>query len=303
MSINKWWMALSLAAMPLVTMASALVDGDWLAARLEQPNVVVLDIRSAIDGGSRRVYEQGHIPGAVYSNYVDAPWRAKVDGVVGKLPSMSALEQLIGGLGISNQSHVVVVPAGVSATDYAAATRVYWTFKVAGHDAVSILDGGYRLWVREGRPVAPGWVAPTPVRFEATFRDQFIASTEQVRDALKKGSARFIDNRPTAQFVGKETRETVKRPGHIPDAVNIAEEQFFDVGSGRFQSAQRLAALWREAGAVGSTQVTYCNTGHWGSLGWFTASELLGERDVRLYDGSMTEWSMSSSNPMVVHGR
>src|SRR5262249_8331438 len=111
--------------------AAPLVSVDWLAEHRGNPDVVVLDIRSAIDGGGAEAFAKGHIPGAVHSDYDKAGWRVTRDGVPFRLPSIAALEKLIGELGIDEDNHVVVVPAGVHASDFAAATRGYWTLKGA----------------------------------------------------------------------------------------------------------------------------------------------------------------------------
>src|SRR5689334_17075159 len=126
--------------------AGPLVSVEWLAAHRGNPDMVVLDIRSAIDGGGTEAYAKAHIPGAVHSDYDKAGWRVTRDGVPFRLPSVAELEKLIGELGIDEDNHVVIVPAGVHASDFAAAARVYWTLKVAGLAQVSILDGGFAAW-------------------------------------------------------------------------------------------------------------------------------------------------------------
>src|SRR5687767_6510201 len=90
-----------------------LVSVEWLAQNLKAPGLVVLDIRSAIDGGSAETYAQGHIPGAIHSDYDRGGWRATRNGLPYMLPSVAQLEKLIGELGIDEDSYVVVVPAGV----------------------------------------------------------------------------------------------------------------------------------------------------------------------------------------------
>jgi len=280
-------------------LADALVDGAWLEERLARSDVVVLDLRSRIDGGARAAFERAHVPGAVHADYLQAGWRTTVDGVPGMLPPVADLERLIGGFGIANSSHVVIVPAGVSAVDYGAAARVYWTFKVLGHDAVSILDGGHALWVREGRAVESGPSrSPAPATFRAAPRRGLVATAGDVRAALAGGSARLLDNRPRPQFEGTHTAPVVARPGHVPGAVNLPQSRFFDAASGRFASASALRALWRQTAAPRDAPITYCNTGHWAALGWFAASEILGHEGARLYDGSMAEWSADPANPM-----
>ena len=291
---------LALASGPLLA-AEPLVDGGWLEANLGKPGVVVLDIRNKIDKGSKQVYEAGHVPGAVYSNYIDDGWRVKQGEVVGMLPDVAHLEQLIGGLGIGNDDHVIIVPAGVSAPDYGSATRIYWTFKVMGHDAVSILDGGYALWAEQGRPVETGSNRREAKRFTAHPRPELVASREDVARAVATGKGPvLIDNRPAVQYSGEKTSGSVARSGAIPGARNIPVDLFYDANAREFTSLEKLAAMWHDAGiSDASDQITYCNTGHMASLGWFASSELLGNKNTRIYDGSVADWSRHPELPMV----
>jgi thiosulfate/3-mercaptopyruvate sulfurtransferase len=281
-----------------VVYAQPLVDGDWLASRLGDRSLVIVDIRNKIDGGSAAEYAKGHIPGAVHSDYLKAGWRTTDKGVVGMLPPVVKLEALIGGLGIGNDSHVVIVPGGVSAVDYGSATRVYWTLKYLGHDRVSILNGGHALWRKQQRLVESGAVAPRSVLFKAQPRAELLATRDDVSKALAEGSA-LIDNRPTMQFLGRSKHGKAKRAGAIPTAHNIPQGQFFDAGTGKFSSLEALRKLWRDDDLAGDGAITYCNTGHWASLGWFTSSELLERKNTRMYDGSMVEWSADESLPMI----
>jgi len=279
--------------------AAPLVDAAWLQDRLGRPDLVILDIRNKIDGGSREVFEAGHIPGAVYSDYGTGGWRTTQNGVPGMLPPVADLEKLVGGLGIGNGSHVVIVPGGVSALDYGSATRVYWTFKVLGHDAVSILDGGYKGWTADpARPVAKGPASPRAVAFKADFRPELLAGKDDVRKALN-GAVSLVDNRPAEQFAGKAKTDVVARAGTIPGAVSIPQDEFFDAATGRFAGLGRLADLWKTRKVGGETeQITFCNTGHWASLGWFASHELLGNTRTRLYDGSVSEWAGQADLPV-----
>ena len=109
-----------------------LVSTGWLKQHLKDPDVFVLDVRSAIDGGGAEAFVKGHIPGAIHSDYDKAGWRVTRGGVPFMLPTLPELEKLIGELGIDEDTHVVVVPAGVHYTDFGSAARTYWTLKVAG---------------------------------------------------------------------------------------------------------------------------------------------------------------------------
>ncbi|MDH3475161.1 MAG: sulfurtransferase [Rhodospirillales bacterium] len=290
----------ALQAAAAATAATPLVDVAWLEANAGAPGLVVLDIRNALGKGSKEAYLQGHIPGAVYSDYLKDGWRTKVGGVPGQLPPPGDLEKLIGGLGIANDSHVVIVAGGVSALDMGAATRVYWTFKVLGHDAVSILDGGHKAYAADpANPLETGWRDPWPADFEAGFRPELIADRATVEAAMANGTA-LIDMRPPEQYRGEKTHTAAKRKGTIPGAVNVPEAEL-TTAEGGFVGAGRVAELLAAAGVAAEDEaIAFCNTGHWASLGWFAKSEILGRKNVRLYDGSMVEWSAVESLPVEV---
>ncbi|MHA1599264.1 MAG: sulfurtransferase, partial [Alphaproteobacteria bacterium] len=275
------WTVASVARAEAASDVTPLVDVAWVKAHTGQSGTVFLDIRNKLDGGSEKTYRQGHIPGAVYSDYLSAGWRSKVDGVVGQLPSVDSLEGLIGNLGIGNDNHVVVIAAGVSALDMGSATRIYWTFKVLGHDKVSILDGGYRAYTAAtGNSVETGWNEPSPRTFTAAFRPEMVADYRDVQAAAGSQTA-LIDMRPPAQYRGEKAHPAAKRPGTIPGAVNVPESQI-TVDGGRFVSADGLRDLLKSAGVdTGGDAIAFCNTGHWASLGWFAESEILGNKKVR----------------------
>jgi len=275
-----------------------LVDAAWLAANLDLPGLVVLDVRNQLGEESEKDYRAGHIPGAVHSDYLKAGWRSTVDGVPGQLPPVATLEALIGGLGIDNDNHVVVVAGGKSALDMGSATRVYWTFKVLGHDKVSVLDGGHRAYTADpGNPVEAGWNEPQPKIFTANFRPEMVADYLDVLVAQGEGT-RLVDLRPSAQYRGEAAHPAAKRAGTIPRATNLPESSL-TAEDGRFVAPERMAQLLTAAGVAGDEpSIAFCNTGHWASLGWFAQSELLGRPDVKLYDGSMVDWSARAGLPV-----
>lgn len=290
--------SLAVAAPALAVEAGPLVDPAWLVENLEAEDLVVLDIRNRIDGGSAETFAEGHIPGAVYSNYTEAGWRATVDGVPGKLPPVGDLEALIGSLGIDGDDHVVIVPGGVSSTDFGSAARIYWTFKVLGHDSVSILEGGHAAWVDAGLPLATGEATPEPATFTAEFRPALLATTADVAAAIDAGTP-LVDARPFDQFTGEAKSDVVARAGTLPDAVNVPHSTFV-VDEGRdVVDGDRLAELLASVGLeTDGPQIAFCNTGHWAAVGWFALSEVAGNPNVAMYDGSMVEWAADESRPV-----
>lgn len=276
---------------------SPLVGVDDLAAALALEATLVLDIRSAVDGGGRAAFEAGHIPGAVHSDYVQGGWRAARNGGAGMLPEPDRLSALLGAAGIEPGTHVVVAPAGVSAGDFAAAARVYWTLKAAGHPAVSLLDGGTRAWAASGRPLEAGAgtgraAPPYPVAPDPAIR----ATAAEVEAALRDGSAVLVDARNERSFLGEETSPAAARAGRIPGSVHQEGARAYDAAGNRLRPRAELEGLF--PAEAGRTVVPFCNTGQQAATNWFVLSEVLGRPDVKLYDGSMSEWTADPARPV-----
>lgn len=278
-------------------MNKPLITVDELAGETGKPGLVLLDIRSAVDGGGRAAYEAGHIPGAIHTDYVAGGWRVKGEsGGTGMLPDEAALGRLLGSLGITPAGHVVVVPAGTSAGDLAAAARVYWTVKVAGHENVSLLDGGTAAWAASGRALeteipAPESVPDYPVRLRGDLR----ATLADVERVVVEGGPQLVDSRNERSFVGEEKSPVAARAGRIPGAAHQDNVMAFDTDAARLKAKDELASLFAlPDGEV----VTYCNTGQQAATNWFVLSELLGRPAVRLYDGSLSEWTADPDRPV-----
>jgi thiosulfate/3-mercaptopyruvate sulfurtransferase len=290
-------LATFLAAPPTASAAEPLISVETLRARLGEPDLVILDIRSAIDGSEADAYAKGHIPGAIASDYDKSGWRATRNGLPYMLPSVAQLEKLIGELGIDEDSQVVVVPAGVSATDFGAATRVYWTLKVAGVNEVSILDGGLAAWTAAKYPLETRTITPSPRIFTATINKALIAELADVEKLAASADGTLLDARPPEYFTGKLKVDAVGAYGHIPRSINIDSAEFYDPATNRLRPRDQLAAISSRVSPA-SPVITYCNSGHWSSTDWFVLSELLGRKDVRLYYGSMIEWSALPQRPV-----
>ena len=276
-----------------------LVSVEWVKANADRDDVVLLDIRNKLDGGSAETFAAGHIPGAVHSDYLTGGWRTEVDGVIAQVPSAAQLEALIGNLGIDNDMSVVVIPAGVSSTDFGSAARVYWTFKYAGHDAVAILDGGYRAWTANpANPIETGPSDPMATIFEAEIRPDMRVDATAVEAALGDDATLLLDGRPEKQFKGEEKHKAAETAGHIPGAVHFDQAQTFDETSGKLIDLAKLEGLLPASITEADEVVSYCNTGHWAAVNWFALSEIAGFDTIKLYDGSMVEWTQDAARPL-----
>ena len=276
--------------------AEPLVDAAWLKSNLGQ--VKVIDLRSKISNSDEATFRAGHIPGAVYSNYGTDGWRVKgADGTPGVLPSEAELEALFGRLGITPQDHVVLVSAGKSSTDLGSATRAFWTLKTAGHDEVSVLNGGYDGWVAAGGKVETGLTTPPRTTYDATIDPRYLATKQDVVRAKEDGTA-LIDNRIAPQFTGEKKADVAARYGTIPGAQSVPQDTLTVGGNGTFKSAEELKALYAKADPAAKDEINFCNTGHWASMGWFVSSQLLGNDKAKMYDGSMAEYSADRKLPL-----
>ena len=272
------------------TAADPLVNVDWVKANLDRPGIVYIDFAPPAD------YLRGHIPGAVNSNYGKDGWREERanDKVPDMLPAkLDALGEMIGKLGIDNNTHVVLVPPGMSSTDMGVGTRVYWTFKVLGHDKVSLLDGGMAAWTKDKKnPLQAGAPKVEPKTFKVAVRKEMIVTMDDVKKA-KAAGVLLVDNRPEDQYVGINRHPKSTESGTIEGAKNLPNGWITVNGGGEFRSKAQLEQLHKVANVPTSgEQINFCNTGHWASVGWFASSELLGNKKARMYDGSMVEWTM-----------
>ena len=276
------------------------VNVDWLSENLTNDKVIILDIRNKIDGGSKEIFETGHIPSAVYSNYLEDGWRTTVDGIVGKLPPVKNLEILIGNLGISNDNHVVVVPGGINSSDFGSAARIYWTFKVLGHEEVSILDGGYTAWEKKfSDKIESGLQDTNKVSFKSNFQSKYLATTDDILKNLDNITVSFIDARTEEQHFGGKKHGKALAAGTIPGSLLLKQSDLIIDNTSYVKSLDSIIQLSQNVGIEAEKEnIVFCNTGHWASTTWFVLSEVLGLPNVKNYDGSMVEWTADLSRPL-----
>ena len=270
--------------------AQPLLSPQELQAKLADPQVRVIDIRDA------KSFAAEHIPGAVNAPY--GQWRGPADNP-GELPALPKLTTLVQSLGLTPAVHAVVVSSGANATDFGASARVYWTLKVLGLKELSVLNGGVKAWTGAKLPLnKEGVLAPTS-NYEPQLDMSLIATTQEVAQRVKSGDAVLIDARPEAFFKGETRAPMAKVPGTLPGAVNLRHDKWFAPGSSVFVSENQARQIAASSPIDPAKQtVSFCNTGHWAATNWFAMSEVLGQKNVKLYPTSMTEWSRDPNLPM-----
>jgi len=282
--------ALSLSLLPSLAAAQPLLSADELAARLGDPALRIVDIRAA-PAKEKFSYASGHIPGALSAPY--GRWRGPASNP-GALPDTAALQALIRALGIDAATPVVVVAEGKDSTEFGAAARVYWTLQAAGLTRLSILNGGMQAWRAGGGAVTADVRAVAPSQYVLAWNPHVIATREEVQQAAAQPSELLLDARPPAYFLGETRHPAASAPGTLVGAKNVPHDVWFIGDSARLQSTPDARRTAAEQGiATDRPTVSFCNTGHWAATNWFVLSEVLGQKDVKLYPESMVGWSQA----------
>lgn len=271
----------------------SLVDVGWLERHLGGDALCVVDASWHLPGTGRDgrcEYLGGHIPGAVF---FDIDRVADTDsGLPHMLPDAGTFAREVGRLGIDNHTRVVVYD---SAGLFSAA-RVWWMFRVFGHERVAILDGGLPAWERAGLPLEAGPVERDPAGFVARFDPAAVWTLADVERNLDTGAAAVIDARPPGRFAGTAPEPRAGLPsGHIPHARNIPCSTVTDPETGHVRPPAELRE--RFADLDNRPVVCSCGTGVTACVLAF-ALHRLGREDVAVYDGSWTEWAGREGAPI-----
>ena len=280
------WLAGALLAASAWAAPPLLTPAELQALRLTG-SVRIIDTREG------PAYALQHLPGAVSAPY--GRWRGPATNP-GQLPPMKQLTALVQELGLTPETHAVIVYTGVDSTDFGSAARVYWTLKSLGMRELSILNGGLNAWKAAGLPVTAQPASVPASSWQPSFSHQWLATQDDVKGDLHGQGAVLVDSRPAPFFQGRKSHAAAKAAGTLPGAVNLDSDLFFEPGSAALMDKAQLAT---EAAALharpGQPTVAFCNTGHWAATDWFVLSEVLGQPDVKLYPGSMVEWSQAAT--------
>jgi thiosulfate/3-mercaptopyruvate sulfurtransferase len=287
------------------------IDTQWLASNLDKVQVIEVrgDVKSFITApefdtdaktGKKVLTDVGgHIPG---SKLIDMK-TMRVDRMVGDqkvkymIPEQADFQKRVQAEGVEAGKPIVLVPVGVDGTDMDDALRVYWQFKVYGEDNIAVLDGGMATWLAEGRAFsqAPADTAGGTWVAKADRSQEYGATSDDVVKAMANKSATLVDTRDVASYQGLTKRDYVFGYGHLDGAKLYSIDLMFKKnGAGvKMLSPNTYRALLTAQGVDPSAAlISYCNSGHLSSGPWFVASEILGNKNAKLYDGSLHEWTL-----------
>ena len=276
-------------------MTAPLVSTAWLAERLGDPDILIVDGSWWMPAEARSgeaEFLQRHIPGAVFFD-IDAIADKTVD-LPHMLPTHEVFADAVGELGLGRDATIVVYDTfGIRA-----AARVWWELRAMGFEKLHVLDGGLKTWIAEGRPLETGPAEPRPVSVAPNYKSELVRNSTQVLMALESGTVQVVDARAGARFRGEapEPRAGL-RSGHMPGALNTPFDTLLNA-DGTLKSPQALRDVFQLAGVdLDAPIITTCGSGVTASVIALALATL--GKDAAVYDGSWTEWGGLADMPVV----
>ncbi len=277
-----------------------LVNTDWLALQLNNPQVRVVDCTTHLPPlpdfslydvvSGRADFETAHVPGATFVD-IEHDVSTPHPHLHFMLPSPQRFADAMGALGIGDETQVVVY----STANHWWATRLWWMLRVFGHEGACVLDGGFQKWQREGRPVQSGPPqARTAAHFTPRYRPELVATKEDVLAAIGTKQSCTVNALRKEQHAGTGGVHYGRR-GHIKGSINIPAVEHIRQDN-TLKSADELQAMFASALARPEV-ITYCGGGI-AATSVALALAMLGYDRVKVYDNSLTEWAADSSLPM-----
>jgi thiosulfate/3-mercaptopyruvate sulfurtransferase len=274
----------------------ALVQTAWLAERLDAPDIRVVDgswYLPAMKRDPKAEFLAEHIPGAVYFDIDEiADTESPLPHM---LPSPEKFAARAKALGLGDGNRIVVYDG----LGLFSAARVWWMFRVFGHEDVAVLDGGLKKWKGEGRPLESGPPAPRERHFTARVNTMLVRELGDVKRNIETKREQVIDARSPGRFAGREPepRQGV-RGGHIPGSINMPFGEMTNPATGTLLPAPILEGKFRAAGIDPAKPiVASCGSGV-SACALALGLHLIGARQVAVYDGSWTEWGGRPDTPI-----
>ncbi len=288
-----------------------LVTPQWLAEHAAE--VTILDVRDNLESfstapvvdtdkktGKKTLTELGgHVPGALLVDFSKVRADRTIDGrqVKAMLPDKAYFEKLMRDSGVSKGKPIVIVYPGQTVEELDEAARTYWSLKYYGQDSMAILDGGVTGWIDAGKEISTEAAKHGDGDWQANAeRKELLAESSDVAKAAD-AKVQLVDARPLSFFLGLQKKPVVLAAGHIGGAVNFPSDVLAITSSSgtHFLTAEQYHAVLKNINVQEQApSITYCNTGHLASGPWFVMSEVLGNKNVKLYDGSMHEWTLEN---------
>ncbi|MBX2882318.1 MAG: 3-mercaptopyruvate sulfurtransferase [Granulosicoccus sp.] len=271
-----------------------LIDCKTLAAKITDNNVVVLDGTWFLPNSNRDAkaeFESGHIPGARFFD-IDAI-SDQHSPLPHMVPSADAFSRSVESLGVSNDSQIVVYDA----QGLFSAARVWWLFRIFGHQHVAVLDGGLPAWIAAGKEVTEVIADVLPGSYHADFNANTVVDLSGMQQRVKNQNALILDARSAARYKGEapEPRPELQS-GHMPGALSLPATDL--MVEGRLKPVDELRALFKSLEVnEASPIVTTCGSGVTAAI-ITLALEHCGLGMHQLYDGSWTEWASAPGNPI-----
>jgi thiosulfate/3-mercaptopyruvate sulfurtransferase len=277
-------------AMPTYPRPELVATTAWLQVNLERPDVRVVDLRWRPDGTGGRLHATSHIPGATWIDWSASLVDRDAETGVPRLTGPDRVAAAFGAAGVSDGSTVVLYDDSGGLF----AGRAWWSLVAYGFESVRILDGGWRAWQSEGRPVShrPSLHEPSSFTPRAALRRRLDAS--ELRDLIGAPNQTIVDARAEQEYRGAQG--TAPRLGHIPGAVNIPVAATIVPGSQWLRPADELRSVLRPARGGGRI-VCYDEAGIGATrLAWVLA--VMGNDDVTVLDGGWAEWACRPELPV-----
>ena len=262
-----------------------------LPGLVAQGDVRILDIREPKGTPDAPNFDAGHIPGSVSTPY--SSFRGDKSNP-GRPVAEAKLASLLGAVGVTPDTKLVVTNRGTDATDFGAAARVYWTLKVAGLRDVAILDGGLKGWTAAGQALSTEKLTVKPTTLSLKYDEAAIVTIDELSQGISSKDSRIklLDARPASFFKGEVRHDAANRYGTLPGAQNVGHDQWFLPKTGILKPRGEIEDLAKRAGLISDQEtVSFCNTGHWAATNWFILSEVLGQKGVKMYPESVVAWS------------
>jgi thiosulfate/3-mercaptopyruvate sulfurtransferase len=265
-----------------------LVSTQWLEDHIDDPAVAVFEI--SIDPISSAAYTSGHVPGAQFVYWKDLLWH-ETDR---QFASPALVAKRLGEMGVQEDTVIALVGDPFQFAAYA-----YWVLTMAGQEHRCLLvDGGRRTWLAENRPLTTGEsTGPAGSVAERPGDSSSRIGREEILATLDGGGPLLLDMRSPEEYRGERVSPPwvahdhgAERKGHIPGARHLYFEDLLD-DNGTLLDSEALESRFDAVGATDGTEVvTYCRLSHRAALAWFVLTRVLDRSNVRVYDGSWTEW-------------